>query len=118
MAAELAHHDAPRREGIWVQRLLRGGLALSVVLMAVGLAVQLASGSRYAAPVRMFDVADANVTTGARLMALGILVLAFTPVLRVLALVLLWAKERDWRFVGVAVVVAVTLGLAIALGGG
>ena len=110
--------DAPKAEGLLVQRLLRTGLALSVVLMGAGLVMQLSSGARLSHPVRMFEIAHAQVSAGERVMAIGILVLAFTPVLRVLALIALWVKERDWRFVAVALTVAVVLALAIALGGG
>lgn len=116
MAAEA--HEAPSQDGKWVQRLLQSGLALSALLMAAGLLLQLASGVRGAESVKMFEVASAPVSLGQRLMALGILVLAFTPVFRVLMLVALWIRERDWRFVGVALAVVVVLAAAIAAGGG
>jgi len=45
-------------------------------------------------------------------------VLALTPALRVLALVAIWWRERDWRFVGVALAVVATLAVGIALGKG
>jgi uncharacterized membrane protein len=120
LAAEIptTHRDAPKSEGVLIQWLLRTGLGISVALMAAGLAVQLGSGARHSNAVRMFELARAPASLGERVMALGILVLAFTPVLRVVALVLLWVKERDWRFVAVALTVAATLALAIALGGG
>ena len=111
-------HDAPSRDGERVQQLLRGGLGAAAALMALGLAVQLASGVRGSVSVEMFGVGAAGIPLGERLMALGILVLAFTPVLRVVVLIALWTKERDWRFVAVAVAVLLTLSAAIAAGGG
>lgn len=100
----------------FVQILLRAGLAGAVVLMAVGLALKLAAHDHVAGAVPLFAL-----TSGSRadaIMALGVLLLAATPALRVLALVALWARERDWKFVGVALVVVVTLGAAIVVGHG
>lgn len=117
MAAE--HADAPARDAKLVQYLLRAGLYGSALLMAAGLVVQLASGATASIPVRLFDLAKPGpLPLGERLMAAGIVLLAFTPAFRVLALVLLWLREKDWRFVTVAIAVVLTLALAIALGGG
>ena len=55
---------------------------------------------------------------GPALTTLGVMVLAFTPALRVLALVVVWWHERDWRFVGVALFVVATLAVGILLGRG
>lgn len=100
-----------------VQWLLRGGLIVAVVLMATGFGMKLASGSHESPGVKLFSLgsADANADL---VMAVGVLVLALTPAFRVLALVVLWARERDWRFVGVACAVVVTLSLAVIVGHG
>ena len=100
-----------------VQWLLRIGLAISVILMTVGFGVKLATGDQRSASVRLFELGQ-SMRTGDRLMAVGILVLAATPALRVVSLVVLWAWERDWRFVTVALVVVLTLASAIAIGHG
>lgn len=50
--------------------------------------------------------------------AMGILTLALTPALRVVALVFIWWRERDWRFVGIALTVTIILALAMILGKG
>jgi uncharacterized membrane protein len=100
-----------------VQWLLRIGLAISFVLMTVGLVMKLATGDQHSASVRLFELGR-SMRTGDRLMAMGILVLAATPALRVVSLVVLWAWERDWRFVTVALVVVLTLASAIAIGHG
>ncbi|MBS2029142.1 MAG: DUF1634 domain-containing protein [Deltaproteobacteria bacterium] len=101
-----------------MQRLLQSGLVLACLLMLAGLGAQLASGGRRSQPVRLDDIFHAPLGLGERLMALGVLVLAMTPALRVLMLVVLWARERDSKYVGVALTVVATLGLALALGGG
>ncbi len=98
-----------------VQWLLRGGLAVSVVLMAVGLVMNLAAGTDRSDGVEMFALGAAT-TAGDTVMAVGVLVLAATPALRVFALVVLWALERDWRFVGVAVSVVAALCVAVLVG--
>ena len=100
-----------------VQLLLRVGLALSVVLMFIGLVMKIASGSRQSTGVKMFSLA-ASGSTPDLVMAVGILVLAATPAFRVVALLVLWSSERDWRFVGVAAAVMITLSLAVVLGHG
>lgn len=100
-----------------VQVLLRAGLVVAVVLMAVGLAMKIASGSHHSSEVKLFSLGDAG-SSADLLMALGVLTLALTPAFRVIALVVLWARERDWRFVGVALAVIVTLSVAVLVGHG
>ncbi|HVM63660.1 MAG TPA: DUF1634 domain-containing protein, partial [Acidimicrobiales bacterium] len=103
MAAD-AHIHASRadlaRDRRVVQLLLRTGLVTSTVLFAVGLLMNILSGHHRAVRVAMFHLLSQG-TTGERVMAWGVLVLACTPAFRVLSLALLWARERDWRFVGV-----------------
>ena len=100
-----------------VQWLLRAGLAISVALMAVGLVMKIASGSHRSHETKMFAL-GASGSTADTVMAIGVLVLALTPAFRVLALVVLWARERDWRFMGVALGVVVTLSAAVLIGHG
>lgn len=100
-----------------VQRLLRVGLAVSVVLMLVGLVMKIISGSHHSGGVKLFSL-GASGSTPDLVMAIGVLVLAATPAFRVVALVVLWSRERDWRFVGVAVAVLITLSFAVILGHG
>ncbi len=113
----LADQDEIHRVQRIVQLLLRVGLGIAVALMLAGLVVKLVSGVHRAAAVRLFDLGATN-STADLLMALGVLVLAATPAFRVVALVVLWTRERDWRFVGVAVTVMLTLAVAIAVGHG
>lgn len=100
-----------------VEWLLRGGLIVSVILMAVGLGLEIASGSERSPAVELFAIGDAP-SDGNRLMAIGLLVLAATPALRVLALLWMWIRERDWRFVAIAAAVVVTLAVSVVVGHG
>ena len=100
-----------------MQWVLRGGLAIACVLIAVGFALALATGERAAAHIRLHEVLSEG-TTADRVMACGLLLLAMTPVVRVLSLVAIWTLERDRRFAAVALVVVVVLALAIASGHG
>ncbi len=49
---------------------------------------------------------------------MGVLVLAATPVVRVLALAYLWAREKDFRFMSVALAVAAILAFSMLSGKG
>jgi len=110
--------EAPRDDSVHVQRLLQIGLGIAAAFMLAGLIVELAAGGHHSEPVKLNDIFHASLGLGERLMALGVLVLAMTPAMRVLMLVVLWLRERDWRYVAIACTVVVTLGFALALGGG
>jgi hypothetical protein len=98
-----------------VQLLLRVGLAAATVMVTAGLGWALATGRETSLPVGLGALlADAEAPD--RLMAGGILVLALTPVARVVALLVLWWRERDWTFVAVGFAVVVVLVAAIVLG--
>ena len=90
--------DRLRRERRrFIQALLRASLTLSAALMTVGLVIWSSSNQATARAVtldRLFSTLD----TGNRLMLAGIALLAITPALRVLALLVLWVRERAWRF--------------------
>ena len=109
--------DASDRLHQHVQTILRGGLALSVLLMASGVTLRLSRGLDDAPAVRLFAIGDAS-DPGLALTAVGILALAMTPALRVIALIFLWWREKDARFVGIALLVLATLILAVLLGKG
>lgn len=101
-----------------VQLLLRLGLGTAVALMAAGLIAALLSGPLPSPPSRIGDLWRGSLTWPTRLCGFGILMLSVTPASRVIALLVLWARERDWRYVAVASVVAAVLVLAVALGSG
>lgn len=101
-----------------IQWILRAGLLLALGLMVTGAVIKFASGDMAVHPVGLLEWRHSALPWGERLMTLGILVLALTPVFRVLALIGLWAEEKDWRFVGVACAVLVTLLVALVSGRG
>lgn len=104
---------AERRD---VQWLLRLGLACAIGLMLVGLGLALWSGASDVA-LQPRALLQRGLPLPLRLCGLGVLVLAATPALRVVTLIVLWIRERDWKYAAVAVGVALVLTAAIALGG-
>jgi uncharacterized membrane protein len=97
---------------------LRIGLGTAALLMAAGLVVALTSGPLPSPPLQVHGLWRGDVSLSVRLCGLGILVLSATPAVRVIALMVLWIRERDWKYAAVAAVVAAVLTVAIALGGG
>ena len=100
----------------FIQMLLRATLTLSALLMIAGLSVWIGANqdvARAATPGDLFSGLD----KGDRLMLAGIVILAITPALRVLALLLLWVRERAWRFVATSALVLILLGVALVAGG-
>lgn len=96
-----------------IQYVLLSGLILSVLILLIGMAMKLLSQDLSAPAVGLYDLARADIGFTDRLMAFGVLVLAFTPVTRVLLLVILWGIQRDWIFMGVALFVLATLASSI-----
>jgi uncharacterized membrane protein len=103
-----------------IQILLRTGLLISMLFMAAGAILRVQEGSLDSQGVTLNDLFNfrSGVLLGDRWMAYGILLLAMTPVIRVLALFGLWTYDKDWKFTAVAFVVLVTLAMAISMGGG
>jgi uncharacterized membrane protein len=101
----------------FVQWVLRGGLILACVLVAVGVGLAFATGEHAAAAIRLQDVVSSG-TVADRIIALGLLLLALTPVVRVISLVVIYALERDRKFATVALIVVTVLAAAIASGHG
>lgn len=100
-----------------VQVLLRSGLVLSLILMVAGLLVNVVAGHTEPTSVAMSDLLSESLVLGDRLLGFGVLALSLTPVLRVLTLTLIWTREKDWKFVGVSLLVMVALIVSVALGG-
>jgi uncharacterized membrane protein len=110
--------DAVRkRRRRFIQILLQLSLTVSVLLLIIGATLWVGGGDRQApstTPAELFGTLDA----GHRLMLAGILLLAITPALRVVALLGLWIREGAWRFAATAALVLALLGLALWVGGG
>ena len=100
-----------------MQWVLRAGLAISVVLMAAGLAIGLVTGEHLSATVRLHALFS-DGTFADRLIAGGLVILAATPVVRVVALVAIWIHERDRRFALAGLIVCAILATAILSGRG
>jgi uncharacterized membrane protein len=100
-----------------VGRLLLGGVVLSGVLLAAGLAMGMRDGEgpeRFATLREMLRAAlEGN---GAAIIGWGLLVLMATPILRVMVLAAGWAMEGNTRFAAIAVGVLVMLGVSMSLG--
>lgn len=106
---------ADPRTNTMVKVVLRIGLLSAMVLLVTGLAVQLASGDHSAVGVRMFDL-FAPRSVGVRIMAVGVLALAVTPVGGVMTVIVGWSRERDRTYVGVGLIVLTVLAAAVVVG--
>lgn len=100
-----------------VATTLRTGVIVACVLMAAGVALAIGKGRLVAhgvTPGQIWRLVTGGHPSG--LMALGLVVLTATPVLRVVLLAAGWAYARDWRFLAVALGVLCAIGVGIALG--
>ncbi len=86
-----------------------------MVLVAGGLIAALVTGEPSGDAVSLHSLFS-EATVADRLIAIGLLVLAFTPVMRVVALIAIWIGERDWRFVVLSLIVAAILAVSILSG--
>jgi len=101
-----------------VATALRVGVLVACVLMGAGVAIAIGKGRLVAhgvTPAQIWRLVTGGHPSG--LMALGLVILAATPVVRVVLLAAGWAYARDWRFLAVAVGVLCAIGVGIALGG-
>jgi uncharacterized membrane protein len=98
------------------QVVVRAGMAVALLLMAVGLVVRAIEGGA-AHAVRFTDLLSAP-TPGDQLLMAGVLVLALTPAAQVVALLLSWLRLRDYRYSAVAAVVVGLIALSVLLGVG
>jgi len=105
--------DLADRERRIVAAVFRSGLAVSTALMAAGLVAR-AWESTTPGPVDLSRL-EAMSPAG-MLMAFGIVLLAATPAVNVVALMYIWARARQLRLALIALMVVVTLAAAVALG--
>ncbi len=100
----------------WAGRILRIGVWTSAGLMILGLILAAASPSSIPPAMgnpsleslasHLFSSSFDPVT----LLFTGLVLLMFTPILRVATAIIGFAIERDWRFVAVSAIVLVLLG--------
>ena len=98
-----------------VQRLLQGGMVLSVLLLLAGMLAAFSHEQIVSRGLPLFGIVSAARAgeVGEAVAALGVLVLAATPVARVVALAGLWAREKDFRFMWISLAVAAILTFSI-----
>jgi uncharacterized membrane protein len=101
-----------------LQKLLVGGLALSVLLMLVGLLLALFEHQYIPTTLPVLNVVLSHVLAlrPSGFLALGLLVLIATPVARVASSFVVFAHKRDWTFAGITLIVLCTVILSIVLG--
>jgi uncharacterized membrane protein len=115
----LLHERMEHLNGI-VHNLLGIGLILSILMMVVGIILQLLSGGHLPTvmilPSQMIASLLAFQPTG--FLSLGLLLLIATPVVRVVASVIIYASNRDWRYTLVTLTVLVIITLSVLIGKG
>jgi uncharacterized membrane protein len=103
-----------------LERLLITAVGLCVALMAIGLALAVVQGEGL--PHDVVGVPDllgaAARGEPAAYLTLGLLVLLATPVLRVAGALVVFALERDRRYVLVTAAVLAVMGISVLLGRG
>jgi len=104
----------------WV---LQAGVILSAAVIAIGLLLMALQPDTFApAQLQQFPHTFAQVATGVpalrpqAVIALGLLLLIATPVLRVAVSLVTFAVERDWRFVVITLLVLLILLFSIFFG--
>lgn len=101
-----------------VGTVLAVGVYGSVLLMLAGAVVAAVSTSSAPLPRTLAEVVRGVASGhGLALMQLGVVLLIATPVLRVLASALCFARERDWVYVAVTTGVLALLFLSVLLPG-
>ncbi|HZZ70867.1 MAG TPA: DUF1634 domain-containing protein [Pirellulales bacterium] len=107
--------------GRWVHWTLMIGVAVSGLLLALGLVLLQIQGqaAQPAVSLRPWPLLqNALAGFGEAWIWLGLLALMLTPIVRVAALAIGWGRLGDYRFMFVALVVLILLGLSISLGVG
>lgn len=120
---ETAEGDAVRRThnlNEVVHHVLIFGLALSTVLIVIGLGLDLVDHRQV--PTNVPGFLEALHRTAALrpsgFLTLGLLVLVATPILRVIGSTLAFLYERDWRYAAITFFVLVVVSLSLLLGQG
>ena len=117
-AAQAAVRAETRDLDAVVHRLLVVGLVISTALMLIGLALDLLL--RREIPTVVPDLGEVWTRVLAirpsGFLALGLLVLIATPIVRVVGSIIIFAYERDWRFALITLVVLAIVTLSLLLG--
>ena len=94
------------------------GLAISTILMLIGIGLDIALQRDIPTAVPDFRDVFARVAAlrPSGFLALGLLVLIATPVLRVIGSIFAFIYERDWRYAGITFLVLVVVLVSLVLG--
>ncbi|RPI03091.1 MAG: DUF1634 domain-containing protein [Ignavibacteriae bacterium] len=109
-------NDSPHTAERWTGVILRLGVWISASLMIAGLLVAALVPSSVvplSANPSLSEVMNHLVSSSfdpVTLMFAGLIMLMLTPVLRVITAVFGFAREHDWRFVVVSIIVLLMLG--------
>jgi uncharacterized membrane protein len=105
---------------IVISQVLRGGVFLSMLIIASGSVWFFLDPSSYHAPLTTLPSVIQGITQGnpRALIMMGLLLLLATPVIRVAISVTLFALEHDWLFVAITVIVLIVLAISFVLGKG
>jgi uncharacterized membrane protein len=129
-------HDKTLQIELFIARLLRWGVILSFVIVAIGIGGVIITGQTGYSQIRLDDVnsivqyhlhPDFPSTLGDvfggvlslkpySIIVLGLLVLIAIPVMRVTVSVFAFAWERDWLYVAITAFVLIVLILSFAIG--
>ena len=103
-----------------VHHILIVGLALSTLLILIGLGLDLANHRQVPTDVPGFREALRRTAAlrPSGFLTLGLLVLVATPILRVIGSTLAFIYERDWRYAAITLLVLVIVSLSLLLGQG
>lgn len=116
-----------RRAELIISQVLRWGVVLSAVIIAVGVVafyVRYSSAAARTNHDQTYPHSPVTVLAGLAhgdplaIIMLGLLVLLATPFMRVLVSIGAFALERDWIYVGITVTVLVILLISFFLGRG
>ena len=103
-----------------VHGVLTVGLAISTTLMVLGIGLDLFAQRDL--PIAVPDLGEVLERVAALrpsgFLALGLLVLIATPILRVIGSIIAFLYERDWRYAGITTVVLLVLIISVLLGKG
>jgi len=100
-------------ERIIVKTIYTYGLVLSMTSMTAGLLLKFITHDPSSGPADLVHLGAASIPDA--LMAVGIGILAATPLVNVVALMQHWARHRNLRMAAIAATVTLTLAVAAIL---
>ena len=105
---------------ITISNILKAGVYFSSFLILVGIILTFMSGASENLTIERYTIQE--MITGLfrfdhySYMMFGIFVLILTPVLRILGLLVVYLKEKDYKFVRICIIVLLILCISLTLG--